>query len=67
MKSNEESVRLSTELYKAGVTDFLSVLDAQRALYEDEDLLAQSRTAQTVSLIALCKALGGGWESFTQP
>jgi len=67
VKSNEESVHLSAELYKAGLTDFLSVLDAQRALYEDEDLLAQSRTAQTVNLIALYKALGGGWEQFPQP
>ena len=67
VKSNEESVRLSSELYKAGLTDFLSVLDAQRELYADEDLLAQSRTAQTVNLIALYKALGGGWQSFAQP
>jgi NodT family efflux transporter outer membrane factor (OMF) lipoprotein len=65
--SNEEAVRLSSELYKAGLTDFLSVLDAQRELYADEDLLAQSRTAQTVNLIALYKALGGGWQSFPQP
>jgi NodT family efflux transporter outer membrane factor (OMF) lipoprotein len=67
VKSNEESVQLSSELYKAGLTDFLSVLDAQRELYADEDLLAQSRTAQTVNLIALYKALGGGWQSFSQP
>jgi NodT family efflux transporter outer membrane factor (OMF) lipoprotein len=67
VKSNEESVHLSGELYKAGLTDFLSVLDAQRELYADEDLLAQSRTAQTVNLIALYKALGGGWQSFPQP
>jgi len=67
VQSNQESVRLSAELYKAGLTDFLSVLDAQRELYSDEDLLAQSRTAQTVNLIALYKALGGGWQSFPQP
>jgi multidrug efflux system outer membrane protein len=67
VRSEEESVQLSSELYKAGLTDFLSVLDAQRALYADEDLLAQSRTAQTVDLIALYKALGGGWEQFPQP
>jgi len=64
VKSNEESVQLSSELYKAGLTDFLSVLDAQRELYSTEDFLAQSRTAETVNLIALYKALGGGWQSF---
>ena len=65
--SNRESVRLSADIYRAGLTDFLSVLDAQRELYANEDLLAQSRTAQTVNVIALYKALGGGWQSFPQP
>jgi outer membrane protein TolC len=37
----------------------LAVLDAQRELNTNEDLLAQSRTTQTVNLIALYKALGG--------
>jgi NodT family efflux transporter outer membrane factor (OMF) lipoprotein len=67
VESNLEAVRLSSDLYKAGLTDFLSVLDAQRELYANEDLLAQSRTAQTLDLIALYKALGGGWQSFSQP
>jgi hypothetical protein len=35
------------------------VLDAQPELYPNEDLLAQSRTTQTINLIALYKALGG--------
>jgi outer membrane protein TolC len=35
------------------------VLDAQRDLCPNEDLLAQSRTTQNVNLIALYKALGG--------
>jgi multidrug efflux system outer membrane protein len=43
----------------------LAVLDAQRDLNANEDLLAQSRTTQTVNLIALYKALGGGWQSVT--
>jgi len=63
VKSNEEAVQLSMELYRAGLTDFLSVLDAQRELYANEDLLAQSRTEKTLDLIALYKALGGGWQS----
>ena len=67
VKSNEEAVRLSSELYRAGLADFLSVLDAQRELYANQDLLAQSRTTQTVNLIALYKALGGGWQSANLP
>jgi multidrug efflux system outer membrane protein len=41
--------------------DFLSVLDAQRELYADEDLAVQSQTTVTTDLIALYRALGGGW------
>lgn len=67
VKSNQEAVQLSSETYRAGLTDFLSVLDAERELYANEDLLAQSRTLQAVNLIALYKALGGGWQSFSQP
>jgi hypothetical protein len=43
----------------------LAVLDAQRELNANEDLLAQSRTTQTVNLIALYKTLGAGWQSVT--
>jgi outer membrane protein TolC len=43
----------------------LAVLDAQRELKANEDLLAQSRTTQTVNLIALYRILGEGWQSVT--
>ena len=67
VRANEEAVKLSNDRYRAGLTDFLSVLDAQRELYSNEDLLAQSRTTQSLDLIALYKALGGGWQPFSQP
>jgi outer membrane protein, multidrug efflux system len=54
-------VDLATEQYKAGLTDFLSVLDAQRELYADEDQAVQSQTSVTTDVIALYRALGGGW------
>jgi len=38
------------------------VLESQRSLYAAEDQLVQSERAVAVSLIALYKALGGGWE-----
>jgi NodT family efflux transporter outer membrane factor (OMF) lipoprotein len=63
---NQTALELSRELYTSGLGDFLSVLDAQRQLYGSEDLLAQSQTAVATNLIALYKALGGGWESFPQ-
>jgi outer membrane protein, multidrug efflux system len=66
VSQNQTALELSLELYRSGLGDFLAVLDAQRQLYGNEDLLAQSQTAVTTNLIALYKALGGGWESFPQ-
>jgi NodT family efflux transporter outer membrane factor (OMF) lipoprotein len=52
---------LARELYTRGLSDFLAVLDAQRAQYAAEDSLAQSRTAIVTNAVALYKSLGGGW------
>lgn len=49
--------------YTQGLANFLDVLDAQRSLHGAEDLLVQSRAALDIDLIALYKALGGGWEA----
>ena len=61
--ANRKAVDLSLQLYTEGLTDFLSVLDAQRSLYASEDALVQSERNIATDLIALYKALGGGWES----
>ena len=53
---------LSIKLYTEGQTDFLNVLQAQRALFLTEDALAQSTQTISTDLIALYKALGGGWD-----
>ncbi len=45
-----------------GATDFLTALDAERVLLEAQDQLAQTQTQTVEALIALYKALGGGWE-----
>ncbi|EQD32663.1 outer membrane efflux protein OprB, partial [mine drainage metagenome] len=49
--------------YQNGLTDFLNVLSAQQALYLSQDALVQSQSAVSTDLVALYKALGGGWES----
>jgi multidrug efflux system outer membrane protein len=65
--ANEESVELAEGLYREGLTDFTTVLDAQRQLYQSQQELLQSETIVTTSLIALYKALGGGWETDNPP
>ena len=48
--------------YKEGADDLLSVLDAQRTLFQAEDQFAQVRLARLQASVSLFKALGGGWE-----
>jgi NodT family efflux transporter outer membrane factor (OMF) lipoprotein len=52
----------ATKLYTAGLTDFLKVLDSERQAFSAEDLEAQSRLGTIQDVIALFKALGGGWQ-----
>jgi multidrug efflux system outer membrane protein len=53
--------------YKAGVIDFLVLLDAERSLLSAEDAVAASETAVNTSAVALYKALGGGWGGEAAP
>jgi outer membrane protein, multidrug efflux system len=60
--ANRKAVALAETLYTEGQTDFLNVLQAQGALYATEDALVQSTGAVSTNLVALYKALGGGWQ-----
>jgi NodT family efflux transporter outer membrane factor (OMF) lipoprotein len=62
-RAAEEASRLAKLKYQAGLTDFSTVLDAERSLLTFQDSLAQSEGAITSNLIKLYKALGGGWKS----
>jgi NodT family efflux transporter outer membrane factor (OMF) lipoprotein len=49
--------------YQAGYGDFLTVLEAQRAVYATRDAFSRYKLARLQALVSLCKALGGGWQS----
>jgi outer membrane protein TolC len=57
------SVDLALVQYRDGAADYQRVLDAQRSLLERQNRLAQTNSAVATNLIALYKALGGGWET----
>ena len=57
----QETLTLSLELYKQGLTPFQNVLDAQRSLLSYENQLVQARGYSVLQLIAMYQALGGGW------
>ncbi len=59
--ANRRAVDLATKLYTQGQTDFLNVLQAQGSLYLSETALALSARTLSTNLVALFKALGGGW------
>ena len=52
--------------FEEGVSDFLTVLDAELRQLQDQASLAQSETATATALAALYKALGGGWEQLNE-
>lgn len=57
-----ETLKLSLELYKQGLSPFQNVLDAQRSLLSYENQLVQAQGNSLLQLITLYKALGGGWQ-----
>jgi len=62
VKSAQRSVEISVIQYREGAVDFQRVLDAQRSLLQEDDSLTRTSSSVATNLIALYKALGGGWE-----
>jgi len=59
---SRRALGLANDRYKNGLSDYLEVLTAQRTLLGAEQDLATATATVTTDLIALYKALGGGWE-----
>jgi len=60
--SSKESVELSMFQYEEGLIDFQRVLDAQRFLSAQSNRLTATSGRVRTNLVALYKALGGGWQ-----
>lgn len=58
----EKAVKLSTERYLAGKASYYEVLEAQQQLFPAQLSLARTERDQLLSVVALYKALGGGWQ-----
>lgn len=54
-------LRLAQLRYDNGVASYLDLLDAQRTLFADQQVLVQARVAQLQNQVQLYRALGGGW------
>ena len=62
VKASQRSVDLSMLQYKEGLVDYQRVLDSQRFLTDQQDVWTATRGDVIVNLIAMYKALGGGWQ-----
>ena len=56
-----EGVRLAMVQYDTGLTNYNNVMTMQRDLFQLQDQLAASEAQLDFELIALYKAVGGGW------
>jgi NodT family efflux transporter outer membrane factor (OMF) lipoprotein len=65
--AGKRALDLANKRYDRGLADFLNVLDAQRQLFELQDQYALSEGETATQFIAVCKALGGGWEGVAPP
>lgn len=64
--ASAEAAKLAHARFDNGAADFLTVLDAERTMLEAEDRLAQSQTQTATALLAMYKALGGGFRQLPE-
>lgn len=63
VQAARRSLDIATLQYREGLVDFERVLDSQRTLFSQQERLVAVRGGVTQSLIALYKAMGGGWQA----
>ncbi|CDZ94731.1 AdeC/AdeK/OprM family multidrug efflux complex outer membrane factor [Pseudomonas saudiphocaensis] len=67
LETSEDYLRLADQRYRTGVDSYLTLLDAQRQLFNVRQQFIGDRLAQLVSEVELFKALGGGWDVQAEP
>ncbi|MFP3613862.1 efflux transporter outer membrane subunit [Paraburkholderia sp. SIMBA_050] len=60
--ANQTAFELARDSYRKGLTSFINVLDAERQLAQARQQYAQGTMQVSTDLVALYKALGGGWQ-----
>lgn len=61
--ATQKAYDLSKFSYERGAVDYQRLLDSQRALVARQDAMAESQGRVATNLVAIYKALGGGWET----
>jgi multidrug efflux system outer membrane protein len=63
VNESRDALELARARYASGVANFIDVLDADRTLQQNQLALAATTTAVSTDLVAIYRALGGGWET----
>ena len=67
MQAEQRRSDLATLRFRNGISSFLDVLDAQRALFQTQQATIVVQAAQQQNLVTLYKVLGGGWKEAATP
>jgi NodT family efflux transporter outer membrane factor (OMF) lipoprotein len=62
-RADARSVDIALQQYERGLISYQPLLDSQRALVAQQDTLTESRGLVAANLVAVYKALGGGWQA----
>lgn len=60
------SAVLARSQYQAGLTDFQTLLEAERSLLSSRNSEASGRADQSLAAVQLYRALGGGWQTMNE-
>lgn len=66
VEAQQNAFELASDGYSKGLTSFIEALDAQRQLAQAKQQAIMARVQTNLDLVALYKALGGGWEFYQQ-
>ena len=65
VRALDESLATARKRYVGGLSTYIEVLDAQQQLFPAENALAQTRRDELLAVVAIYRALGGGWSQAT--
>jgi len=67
VKALSDASEVAQLRYEGGVSSYLEVLDTERQYFDAETQLVQAKRDESLSVIQLYKALGGGWQTEASP
>lgn len=65
-RADARSVDIALQQYERGLISYQPLLDSQRALVAQQDTLTESRGLVAADLVAIYRAMGGGWQARLQ-